>query len=209
MKILEVMAEESSHFNAQYLVKRLSKRYPSIGKSTVYRNLPIFIESGLIKKESIGEDRQMLYSLRESRNQDQPICQDCNQVIDYRDAPVENQSRLPPKVRSLWLLAAAGAVAAAIAIGINVTTLESLSSSPSKLKSAESAMMRNCLKEFEGAVAGKSVDQVDDWAEAQENAAPKISTVFKSTQCYAIHEVWEKLAHRNEWAGNNSGASSS
>jgi hypothetical protein len=71
-----------------------------------------------------------------------------------------------------------------------------------KIRKATQAMLQSCKKEFPDEVSGKSIDAVDHWSEAQENAAPAVSAPYKKTQCFAKHEIWEKLVQRNEWAAN-------
>ena len=70
-----------------------------------------------------------------------------------------------------------------------------------KTKHAEIVMLHACQREFPSIVAGKSLDDVDRWAEAQENS--QNPTQFKRSRCFATHEIWEKLAQRNEWAVTN------
>jgi hypothetical protein len=88
---------------------------------------------------------------------------------------------------------------ASFAHGAETETFTSLPTA--KATKAEKIMLKVCKKEFPDNVAGKSLDDVDHWAEGQENAANP--TEFKKSQCYATHEVWEKMAQRNEWAVTN------
>ena len=48
-KIIETIVNEARHFRVQDLLERLKKRYPEVGKATLYRNLPVLVESGIKK----------------------------------------------------------------------------------------------------------------------------------------------------------------
>ena len=231
IKILEVIAEEGLHFTVLDLVKKIQKRYPHLGKSTVYRNLPILIESGLVQEGPTDSEGQTLYELAGEDHHNHIICLDCNRIVEFQDSGIERRhrsvtekmdfsieshrntiysrckllatsakTRTGTKIPSVLLAAAGGLIAASIAVAVSSAAIEMNSPASTLLKSAESAMIQSCRKEFAVTVERKSLDEVDHWAEAQENAPHRISDGFKKTQCYAKHEVWEKLAQRNEWA---------
>ena len=65
-RILDVIAVQSSHFSAQDLVERIQERFPEVGRSTVYRNLPIFVECGLIQEGPPNAEGMALYELTHS-----------------------------------------------------------------------------------------------------------------------------------------------
>jgi hypothetical protein len=63
-------------------------------------------------------------------------------------------------------------------------------------KKAEAKMMAACKKEYPAAVKGKKMKEVGDWVETEERGAN--AETFKKSQCYNLHEDWEKAAGHNE-----------
>jgi Fur family ferric uptake transcriptional regulator len=90
-KILEVMVRDPHHFRVQDLIDRLRKDYPEVGRATVYRNLPLFVECGLIQEGPTGPDDDTLYELSDSDHHDHIVCVDCNRIIEFRDSSIEKR----------------------------------------------------------------------------------------------------------------------
>ncbi len=66
----------------------------------------------------------------------------------------------------------------------------------SKVKGAENRMMAACKKDYPDAVKGKSFKEVADWVETEERGAN--AETFKKSECYNLHEDWEKVAGKSE-----------
>ena len=62
-KILETIVFEARHFRAQELLDRVKNRYPDIGKATLYRNLPVLVESGVLQEGPTDDSGQATYEL--------------------------------------------------------------------------------------------------------------------------------------------------
>ena len=48
-KIVTTIVREARHFRVQDLLERLKSNYPEVGKATLYRNLPVLVESGILE----------------------------------------------------------------------------------------------------------------------------------------------------------------
>jgi Fur family ferric uptake transcriptional regulator len=88
-KILEVIVKESRHFSTQDLLDRLQSRYPEVGRATVYRNLPILVESGLIVEGPTDADGQIHYELADDEHHDHIMCLDCKRIFEFHDDSIE------------------------------------------------------------------------------------------------------------------------
>ncbi len=90
--MLEVIVRESSHFRAQDLVDRLQKTFPDqVGRATVYRNLPIFVDSGLLQEGPSGPDGEILYELSDEDHHDHVVCTDCGGIFEFHDDAIERK----------------------------------------------------------------------------------------------------------------------
>lgn len=90
-KILEVIVQEVPHFRAQDLVEKVQKRFPSVGRSTVYRNLTVLVESGLVQEGPTAPDGQAMYELFDEEHHDHIVCLDCKNVFEFHDDSIEKK----------------------------------------------------------------------------------------------------------------------
>jgi len=98
-KILEVIVKEARHFNAQDLLLRLKKRYPEVGKATLYRNLPVLVDSHVIQAGPTDPKGGVLYELSEEHHHDHMVCIDCKHIFEFHDNIIEKkQSELAKKI---------------------------------------------------------------------------------------------------------------
>lgn len=98
-KILETIVYEARHFTALDLLAHLSKRHPDIGKATLYRNLPILVESGVIQEGPTDRAGQTLYELSDEEHHDHIVCLDCRNIFEFHDEMIEaRQEQLAGKM---------------------------------------------------------------------------------------------------------------
>ena len=88
-KILEVIVHETRHFSTQELLDKIQARYPEVGRATVYRNLPILVESGLIVEGPTDADGQIHYELADDEHHDHIMCLDCKRIFEFHDDSIE------------------------------------------------------------------------------------------------------------------------
>ena len=90
-KILETIVMEAKHFRAQDLLEWLQKHFPEVGKATLYRNLPILVESGIIQEGPTDPEGQTLYELSELSHHDHIVCLDCKHIFEFHDEVIEER----------------------------------------------------------------------------------------------------------------------
>ena len=90
-KILETIIREARHFTALDLLERLQKRFPEIGKATMYRNLPVLVESGVLQEGPHDPNGQILYELSGEDHHDHIVCMDCGRIFEFHDSMIEKR----------------------------------------------------------------------------------------------------------------------
>lgn len=90
-KILETIIFEARHFRPQDLLTRLGKRFPEVGKATLYRNLPVLVESGILQEGPTDSDGQSFYELADGEHHDHIVCSDCGKIFEFHDETIERQ----------------------------------------------------------------------------------------------------------------------
>ncbi len=85
--VFESLFRQSGHFTADQLLQDARKTDETVSRATVYRCLPLLVESGIVRKIDVGQDNKF-YALNESSAtfKAQVICSDCDRIFDV-DAP--------------------------------------------------------------------------------------------------------------------------
>ncbi|MDP8216845.1 MAG: Fur family transcriptional regulator [Candidatus Kaelpia imicola] len=85
--LLDVLAKTDKHLSAEEIYFAVNRCYPNIGLATIYRNLELLIQMGLVSKLNIGDSRAR-YELTQgpkSMHHHHLVCTACGKIIDYRD----------------------------------------------------------------------------------------------------------------------------
>jgi Fur family ferric uptake transcriptional regulator len=80
--LLSIMQEAERHLDAKELYRRASERDDSISLATVYRNLHLFKERGLINERHLGQAR-CYYEMKRLGEHQHLVCESCGQVIEF------------------------------------------------------------------------------------------------------------------------------
>ncbi|RLA85107.1 MAG: transcriptional repressor [Deltaproteobacteria bacterium] len=80
--LLRLLREARGHLDADELYRKAREICPRIGLSTVYRNLRLFRDLGLIKELQLGEGHSHYEFVREGEHQ-HFLCRRCGRVIEF------------------------------------------------------------------------------------------------------------------------------
>ncbi len=88
--IIEAAFSTTEHYTAEDLLTMSRKLEPSVSRATVYRTLPLLVESGLLREMDFGKD----YKFYDPNYIDHPshnhlICVDCNKIVEFEDRNIE------------------------------------------------------------------------------------------------------------------------
>ena len=87
--IYEEVQQIEKHFNADSLYERFKKRGARVARATVYRNLPLLLEAGVIQK-SAGNGKRDFYEKTDTKgHHDHMICLGCKKIIEFHDEELE------------------------------------------------------------------------------------------------------------------------
>ena len=84
--IISAAFSTTDHFTADDLLARSRAIEPSVSRATVYRTLPLLVESGLLKEMDFGKDFKFYdpnYVAHPGHNH--LICVDCDRIIEFED----------------------------------------------------------------------------------------------------------------------------
>jgi len=93
LTLLEAIKHQRGHFNVDALVTKLKRQGLKASRDTVYRNIPILLEAGVIE-QSFKTNRDTFYeSAAQKKHHDHLLCRDCGKVIEFKDAGIEQLQR--------------------------------------------------------------------------------------------------------------------
>ena len=85
----EEILKMKQHFSADSLYGLLKKEGYRISRDTVYRNIPLLLESGVIQK-SVGSGRGEFFErTSEKGHHDHMICLDCDKIVEFECKEIE------------------------------------------------------------------------------------------------------------------------
>ncbi len=87
--LLEVIRQGEGHLDADDVYRLARERDPRISLSTVYRNLNLLAELGVISVLHLDEEHHH-YEARDASDHYHLICSECGAVIEFESALVEN-----------------------------------------------------------------------------------------------------------------------
>ena len=107
--IYEKVNSLSSHFDVDRLYEVLKKEDENIARGTVYRTIPLLLESGVIQK-SVGSGKGWFFERPNSKgHHDHIICVGCGKVIEHHNKKIEEHQMKICKKYKVSLHAFSGA----------------------------------------------------------------------------------------------------
>jgi len=89
--ILSYLMHTKSHPTADEIYRALESTFPSMSVATVYNNLRVFVESGLVREMTFG-DASSRYDADMSDHY-HAICENCGKIVDFDHPPIESVER--------------------------------------------------------------------------------------------------------------------
>jgi Fur family ferric uptake transcriptional regulator len=88
--IIRAAFSTTEHYTAEQLLTMVRKIDKSVSRATVYRTLPLLVQSGLLKEMDFGKE----YKFYDPNYIDHPhhnhlICVDCDKIVEFEDKRIE------------------------------------------------------------------------------------------------------------------------
>lgn len=88
--IIQAAFSTTDHYTADELIARAKAIESTVSRATVYRTLPLLVESGLLKEIDLGKDHKTYDPNFINRpHHNHLICADCQKVIEFEDHYME------------------------------------------------------------------------------------------------------------------------
>lgn len=81
---------QKGHFTVDVLIFRLKESGYAVSRDTVYRNLPLLLEAGVIR-QSFRAGRETVYEVNEGKpHHDHILCSECGRVEEFLEPKIED-----------------------------------------------------------------------------------------------------------------------
>ena len=88
--IIEAAFSTKDHFNAEELLVMAKRIDSSVSRATVYRTLPLLVESGLLRELDLGGETKIYDpNFLEHPTHNHLVCVDCKKIIEFEDINME------------------------------------------------------------------------------------------------------------------------
>src|SRR5690606_24740363 len=84
--ILTFLLESDSHPSVDEIYKSLSKRFPSMSVATIYNNIKLFLDAGLVRELTYGDGASRFDA--DLSNHYHAICEKCGKIVDFECEPL-------------------------------------------------------------------------------------------------------------------------
>ncbi len=83
LALLDEVFAQHGHLDAEQLFMRMKAHGHKISRATVYRNLDLLVECGLVRKYRLGHDRFLFEHVHPGQSHDHIACRECGSVVEF------------------------------------------------------------------------------------------------------------------------------
>lgn len=87
--VFDEVSHLKEHFDADSLYERFKNKGLRISRDTVYRTLPLLLESGVIQKSAGAGHREFFERIGRKGHHDHMICVRCGKIIEFQCEEIE------------------------------------------------------------------------------------------------------------------------
>ena len=88
--IINAAFSTKEHFTAEGLLEMSRKIEPSVSRATVYRTLPLLVETGTLREMDFGKDYKFYDpNYIEHPHHNHLICVDCDKIVEFESEKIE------------------------------------------------------------------------------------------------------------------------
>ncbi len=80
--ILEAVFKNNEHFNVDDLYEQIKRNHQNVSRATIYRTIPLLVESGLISQSLRCESKDIYEHTYGHENHLHFICSNCGKIIE-------------------------------------------------------------------------------------------------------------------------------
>ena len=87
--ILKAIFSFHKHFDVEELFEKLRKQGNNVSRATIYRTIPLLIQSGLITETLHCQDKTSYENIFNKKHHDHLVCINCGKIIEFYNKKIE------------------------------------------------------------------------------------------------------------------------
>src|SRR5213595_1080165 len=87
--IIEIFCNEKRYMPAKEVMRRMEENYPNLSFDTVYRNLSLLENLGILESTELNGEKQYRFSCSSKEHHHHVICKKCRKTIHFDMCPME------------------------------------------------------------------------------------------------------------------------
>jgi Fur family transcriptional regulator, zinc uptake regulator len=87
--ILELFAAEKRYLTAKDVLEQLKPKYPGLSFDTIYRNLAVYVDLGVLESTELDGERRFRFSCMTKEHHHHLICLDCGKTSSLKGCPMK------------------------------------------------------------------------------------------------------------------------
>ncbi|HEX6202355.1 MAG TPA: Fur family transcriptional regulator [Thermoanaerobaculia bacterium] len=89
MALFDEIFTHHGHIDAEELLERTRRTGAKISRATVYRNLDLLVDCGLVHKHRLGRNRYLYEHVHRGQRHDHLVCTGCGRVVEFVSPGIE------------------------------------------------------------------------------------------------------------------------
>ena len=83
LAVFDEIFEQHRHIDAEELLVAIQKKGHRISRATVYRNMDLMVDCGLVRKYRLGQRRFLYEHVHPGQYHDHLVCKECGRVVEF------------------------------------------------------------------------------------------------------------------------------
>jgi len=83
LTLFDEIFSQHGHIDAEQLLDSLQERGVKISRATVYRNLDLLVECGLVRRHRLARRRYLYEHVHPGQHHDHLVCTECGRVVEF------------------------------------------------------------------------------------------------------------------------------
>ena len=93
LRLFEEIFDQHGHIDAERLYRSLRESGSKISRATVYRNLDLLVECGLVRRQRLGQRRYLYEHIHPGQAHDHLVCRVCDRVVEFMSPAISALQR--------------------------------------------------------------------------------------------------------------------
>ncbi len=83
LRLFDEIFRQHEHIDADRLYRSIRRRGRKISRATVYRNLELLVDCGLVRRQRLGQRRYLYEHVHPGQAHDHLVCRVCDRVVEF------------------------------------------------------------------------------------------------------------------------------